>query len=500
MFGGVVEFLLGEAEGFGVVAQDGVGGLLDALAEVLDALAGALFGLAGGLVHALAEEFAGDLEGLGVGVRGILHALVESAGHLALADELFAHLLQVGGVLLAEVAECVVELAGEKGFGAFGLLGEIGGALDEIGEAGLLGGELLQDLLAVGGAGEGLLALVGVVLLVVEFAFDFLLGAGEVAGFGAEFAGGLVEGIGVLAAEFLAHFLELALGAGSGSEGLGDLTLTGGLGGLLHLLSGLLELLTLLGVGGRVLRTFHPLLEFVGVGQVLALFLLETLQFALEFLLLLFVRGLEGGLQFLETLVHLLLTTGEFLQAVDGLLLLALLFLLRGTGLTLVLVSVLGLGEVEFIDLLLVALALRLGLRLRLLVASAGNLGLAGLELDDGLVGGLFGSEGLLEEGGILGGLVEEFDGPFHLGDGVGPEGALAGIALFRGGRAGLFEGFLGGVADDLEVVGVGGPGGSGGALAARGGRLGGLLEAGGLGEEVVDRTDRSDRTDRTDR
>lgn len=236
--------------------------------------------------------------------------------------------------------------------------------MDDVGEGGLLIGEFLEEGFAgtvVGEGSEGLGIGAG-----IQLTTDLLLIAGEFAGILAEFAGGVLELVGGLASEILAEFVELGLGTGPGGESLGDLTLLGGFGGAFHLLPGFLEAFAFLGHAGLVLAAFHALLEFIGIGEVLALFLLEFLELALDLFALFFVGGLEGGLEFLELLVHLLLALGEFLEAIDGLELFAAFVIDGSASLGLGFVTVLGLGEIEFVHLALVALVLGLGLRLGL--------------------------------------------------------------------------------------------------------------------------------------
>jgi hypothetical protein len=86
-----VELIAGAAEGFGLVAQHALGGALDALAELGDPLAG-----------------------LGLGPAGFLDE--------ALLEQLFAGVEGLVGLLLAGLADRVVELLGQQRFGGLGLL------------------------------------------------------------------------------------------------------------------------------------------------------------------------------------------------------------------------------------------------------------------------------------------------------------------------------------------------------------------------------------------
>ena len=59
-----VEFVAGAAEGFGLVAENALGGLFDAFAEFGDAAIGFGFGLAGVFEEAFVEELFAGVEGL----------------------------------------------------------------------------------------------------------------------------------------------------------------------------------------------------------------------------------------------------------------------------------------------------------------------------------------------------------------------------------------------------------------------------------------------------
>ena len=126
-------------------------------------------------------------------------------------------------------------------------------------------------------------------------------------------------------AKIIAHVLQLALGACARGQGLGNLSLSGGFRRLLQLVARLLQLLALFGHLRLVLRPIHPLLQLVRVGQHLFLLFLQSLEFAANLLPFLFIaRFLQRGLEFLELLIDVLLTAGEFLEPIHDLNLLAL--------------------------------------------------------------------------------------------------------------------------------------------------------------------------------
>ena len=101
---------------------------------------------------------------------------------------------------------------------------------------------------------------------------------------------------------------------------MGDGLVFKGFTGLLDFTAGLVELLTGLGHAGLVLGLFHPLAEFIDVGQHFLFFLAQAFEaFADFFAFGLRLGFLEGVLQFLEAFVEVLLPLGEFLEAVEDL-------------------------------------------------------------------------------------------------------------------------------------------------------------------------------------
>lgn len=124
-FGGEgFEFVAGAAEGGGVVAEDAFGGLFDGASEVVEVGAGALSGFGGFGAESFAKEFGGGLKGAGIGVfGGIAKLIVEGLGEASAIGEVLLEFLDGAGFLLVQIAEGVVELLGDEGFGGFGGLG-----------------------------------------------------------------------------------------------------------------------------------------------------------------------------------------------------------------------------------------------------------------------------------------------------------------------------------------------------------------------------------------
>ncbi len=332
LFGHGIQLGPSDAQRLRVVAHHALGGALDALHQILDPRPCALLGIAGLRDHVLAEQIGrgGQRTTVLLALRPLLQLLVEVARHLPAAQQVLLQLLHVAHIVLRHLAEAVIEFAGEQRLGVLGLARHLSGLVDQGLEAFALLRELLGDLLAIGrfrlaqGAATRLLAEIGHALR------ELLLVAGEVARLGPHRAEVLGKLAGALLAEFIPHRLEIALGASAGRERLADVALRGGLGGALQLLAGLLELLALFRHARLVLGPLHPLLELVRIGEHLLLLLLQAAQLAAEFLALGLGLGLlQGGLQLAQAVVEILLPAGEFLQAVEHLVLLAALGALR---------------------------------------------------------------------------------------------------------------------------------------------------------------------------
>ena len=92
------------------------------------------------------------------------------------------------------------------------------------------------------------------------------------------------------------------------------------LSGLVHFLTGFLQLLALLLHLGLVFGLFHALIDLVQIRQILTLLLAQTFELSFNFLLLLLCLGCaQGILQFLEFLVQILLSLGKVLQSAEDL-------------------------------------------------------------------------------------------------------------------------------------------------------------------------------------
>jgi hypothetical protein len=234
---------------------------------------------------------------------------------------------------------------------------------------------------------------------------------------------------------------------------LRGLALLRGVRGALKIVSGLFQLLSLLGHARLVFRALHSLPQVISIREHLLLLLFEALQLAPDLFTLLFrARFLQGGLKFLEAIVDILLPLGQLLKAVHDLQLLAALGAQRRAGLALTLVTLFGIGQIELFELtlhLLLAAAL-----VPLPVPAAADGVLAFLQFQQGLVGGLLGRDRFLKRGGRIARGSQLIQRPLHLtGRGV-PESGASWIALALFGVLGLVERLSLGVADDAEVVG----------------------------------------------
>ncbi len=450
-----IELALGQAQFFGVVAEEAFGGPLDAAPQIGDAAAGAFLGAIGLGQEALAEHFGGDFEGFGAIVfGGIAEAIVCALGEDAAIDQFFLKLLNGAGFVLAELAQGIVEFARHQRLGRFGLLGQLCGALDDVGEAGLLPAQALEEIVALGGVAERSALRISEL---IELLLDFGLVAGEIARVAPHRAQVLGELAGALTAEIVASLLDLPLGARAGGEGLGDGALAGGLGGPLHVLAGLVHLAALLGKARLVFGTFHALPQLVGVGEHLLLLVFEPFELAPDFLAFGLGPGfVEGRLKFAQALVEVLLAAGEFLQAVEDLELFAAFGGLRGLGLALGLVAVVGLGEVELIELALHLVFAAARLLIALAAAAAGDLVLALLQPEQGLVSRLLRSQGLRQRVGGFHRFVQATERVLHPLDGRLPEGGCPRVIDRFAGRLGLFERLGLRIAHHRDILGVG--------------------------------------------
>ena len=211
----------------------------------------------------------------------------------------------------------------------------------------------------------------------------------------------------------------------------------------------LIQLLPGFGHLALVLRAVHSLAKFIDIGQHFLLFVPQAFEFPADCLAVLLGFGfLKRRLQFLEPLIDVKLTAGEFLQPVEHLKFLALFRSLLLAGLALSLVAILRLLQFELIQ-----------LRLKLPAASASSsttasaaardLVFPGLKFEQRLISGLFRRERVGEwfRGVVVRRLGQIGQGFFHfldhgLGKGLEP-GNLGFLAQFPGLIQCLFLGFL---------------------------------------------------------
>jgi hypothetical protein len=258
----------------------------------------------------------------------------------------------------------------------------------------------------------------------------------------------------VAVAEIVADLFELAVGACAGGEGIGDGPLFDGLGGALQVGSGLIELLSGLGVLGLELGLIHALLEFIDVGKHASLLFLESFELAKDLLAFLGgARFLEGDLKFLESFVKVLLALGEFTEPGEEFELLALLLGRGGGGLALSLVTVFRFPKLELIELTLGATGLAAAATAGL---SPGDLIFVGLKTEDGLVSGLLSIESWRKGLGRnpAGSAFEVLNGATHFGLRGFEEGRGCGVGGLRGELRGLLEGMFLGLPDDRGILG----------------------------------------------
>ena len=218
-----------------------------------------------------------------------------------------------------------------------------------------------------------------------------------------------VNWLAALAAHLILQLCELFAGALTGGGSIGRTALLQVLCGLLRVLPRLIHILASLREVFLVLRFIQPLLEFIGVLQLLLLLFLQTGELALGVIALLLGLGfLQRGLRLAGLAVQIFLAAVQGrAKAVEHLPVLILLrsaclpvlffLLLR---LALGLVAVLLVGEIELVELLLppclrgVAL-----LPLAIIVADDFKLPLA--QLEEIVIRSLFSGEGVIKRPGI---------------------------------------------------------------------------------------------------
>ena len=253
-----------------------------------------------------------------------------------------------------------------------------------------------------------------------------------------------------LLAKFVAHLLEIALGAGAIGERLRGGPFFHRLRGLLRFAARLLELLALIGELRLLRRLLHLLLRLVDVGEHLLLLFLEPLELPANLLLLLLgLRVLQGGLKFLQPFVDVLLALREFLQPVEDRELFALLLVLLGLGLAIRLVALLLVLHFQFIELLFLLL-LRHALALALAAAHAK---LVRGEFEQCIVGGLLGGEGVGQRRGGRGRLGEMIERGLHLVRGILGQRMHLRVLELGQQLVGLLQGFGLGIAHHRLVL-----------------------------------------------
>ena len=153
---------------------------------------------------------------------------------------------------------------------------------------------------------------------------------------------------------------EILFRPGTRSDGFGNLPFFQLLGGLAHFLAGLFQILSLLCHIVAVLRFLHPLVELIEIGQVLTLFVAQSLELPLDFRFFLLLRRAKGILRFLQLLIEILLALGQFLEPAERLELFPLLGVLKALGFAFRFISIIPVPQIELIELTLSAFALLL--------------------------------------------------------------------------------------------------------------------------------------------
>ena len=225
-------------------------------------------------------------------------------------------------------AQGLFQLPGKKGFRLFRLLAQIPDAFGDILKPFPLTGQrtvgiLLTALLFLTGirrqsfwaSGSGL----GWAAFFRKLFPDFFLTLGEIARLASEFAHFLSELAARLFFEFVPEFLEALSGAfAAGEGGIGLLPVQCG-GSLLGVCPGLVELLTgILHLGGLT-GGIHPLAQLIEVCEELLFLLAQSFEPAPDFFAFGLILGeLEGGLEFLQLAVDVVLALGKFLEPVQN--------------------------------------------------------------------------------------------------------------------------------------------------------------------------------------
>ena len=165
---------------------------------------------------------------------------------------------------LTRLSQRVVKLAGQQGFGFFGLRDRLFHAIKQRVDIGLLFGQVLFEVAALGSFPERTGC--GVVER-FQLAGDRLFLFGEFPGVFPHLFHGIRETLHGRLAKRLPQISELSFGAGRRGRGLGDLSFLEGFGRLPQILTVLFQLLLRLGHAGKVFRLLHTVAEFVRVAE-----------------------------------------------------------------------------------------------------------------------------------------------------------------------------------------------------------------------------------------
>ncbi len=337
-FAGTVEFSQGAIEGLLFASEYALGGLFDLFAKLSDPLARLIRECAGGFVQSALEQLRSLLQlfteafALGLAVGFVEFLGEDRLARLGFGDgflNIFEEFFERFALLLPILREGVTGL--RVGFGS---------------EDGVLAGlrllvlGLRNRLVGCGAAWHAL--------------FQLLLPALERIGLFEQFPQILLQSRRGLLTKGFASFLHHLLSAGAGRERRGSLLLLERLGGLLQLLSGLLDLFSRFLHALLIGFAIHAIDEFVGILEQLLLAIAQAFQLLFEFLLfLLGFRLLQREVQFAQLLVKILLSTGEFIEPIHDLAHFALRGLIGRIRSALGFVSIWVILEFQLLDLLL---------------------------------------------------------------------------------------------------------------------------------------------------
>jgi hypothetical protein len=284
LVGQTLDFLPGNPEGFRLVPEDALGGVLHALPELPYALARLSLNLS-----RLAEE--ASLEELLCNVESLVRTVVSGP------------------------ANRVVKLLGKEWLRFLCLLDSLLHPLEKVTQLALLLFDAFLDLFPLSLVAEG--RSLGAVQIGKAFSKIFLVSV-QLLRSGSHVSHLLLELTRRSAAKLVAEFLELALGAGAFRRGPGHLPFTEGFGSPTHVVPRLAELIACFCHAPLVIRFIHTLGQFVGIAKDPLLLIPQALELALNFLSLLFIASFcQRRLQFLQSLVQIGLPARQFAQTVE---------------------------------------------------------------------------------------------------------------------------------------------------------------------------------------